>query len=213
MNQPFMTFDQALAEKSGAGGGIQEGGAYVCTIESAVYKKAGTGSHGVEFTIKTDEGLTGRYLTAYFAKADNTPIGSGQSLLNALMGFCNIQGLTWAPTKIEGQDASHCPELKGKKVGLFLQKRLYTKDSGEEAYSFEIRCPFDAQTQQTFKEKAAGKNAEAIARMIASYKDKDDRSAPTMAQQQAPQGDGFGPMDNDFPYQGVSNEKNGTSFF
>ena len=184
MNQPFMTFDKGLAEKSGSGGGIQEGGAHICTIESAVYVAAGTGSHGVEFTVKTDDGLSGRYLTAYFAKADNTPIGSGQSLLNALMGFCGAQGLSWVETNINNEVVNHCPELKGKTVGLFLQKRLYTKATMEDAYGFDIRCPFDPVTKQTFKEKSQGRAAVAIDSMSASYKDKDDRktSGGSMAQ-------------------------------
>ena len=196
----FMTFNQELAEKSGSGGGIQDGGAYVCTIESMVYVQALTGSHGAEFTIKTEDGLSGSYLTAYFAKADNTPVGSGQSLLNALMGLLGIQNLTWAEATINNETVSHCPELKNKKVGLFLQKRLYTKRDGSDAYRFEIRCPFDPMTKQTFKEKAHNKPAEAIERMAASYKDKDERAAPTIAQQQQqPSNHDYGVFDDGIP--------------
>jgi hypothetical protein len=190
MSQPFMTFDKGLAEKSGSGGGIQEGGAHICTIESAVYVSAGTGSHGVEFTVKTDDGLSGRYLTAYFAKADNTPIGSGQSLLNALMGFCGAKSLSWVEANINNEMVSHCPELKGKTVGLFLQKRLYTKATMEDAYGFDIRCPFDPVTKQTFKEKSQGKFAIAIDSMSASYKDKDDRKTSSGSMAQASIGGG-----------------------
>lgn len=177
MNQPapFMTFNQELAEKSGGGTAIQEGGAHICTIESAVYTKAKKGSHGVEFTIKTDDGLTGRYITQYFAKANGEPINSGYSLLNALMGFCGINGLNWAQTTINGESCSHCPELAGKRVGLFLQKRLYTKESGQDGYDFSIACPFDPATNKTFKEKSQNKEAQAIARMAATYSDRDER--------------------------------------
>ena len=45
-SQPFMAFNQELAEKSGAGGGIQDGGPHICTIELVKYVTANTGSHG-----------------------------------------------------------------------------------------------------------------------------------------------------------------------
>lgn len=202
MNQPapFMTFNQELAEKSGGGTAIQDGGAHICTIEHAVYTKAKTGSHGVEFTIKTDDGLTGRYITQYFAKANREPINSGYSLLNALMGFCGINGLNWAQTTINGESCSHCPELAGKRVGLFLQKRLYTKESGQDGYDFSIVCPFDPATNKTFKEKSQNKEAQAIARMSASYSDKDERKASPLQNANAGSGASNGAWpDEEFP--------------
>jgi hypothetical protein len=36
----------------------------------------------------------------------------------------------------------HCPALVGKKVGLFLQKVLYTKGDGTDGYKFEVRHVF-----------------------------------------------------------------------
>lgn len=183
MNKPFMLFSEEMAQKSGGSDYLQSGGAHICTIETAHYKKANSGSHGIEFSVKTSDGLKANYLTAYYMKADQTPITGGQSLLSAMMGFAGVTGLTFQEAVIEGVKVNFIPELTGKTMGLFLQKKLYTKSSGDEGYQFEIRCPFDAQTKQTFKEKSNGKPAEAIARMESSYADKDERSqASTQAE-------------------------------
>lgn len=173
--RPFILFNEDSAKKSGGSDFLQEGGAYICTIESAIYTKAGTGSHGIEFSIKTSEGLKANYITAYYAKDNNEPINSGQSLLNALMGFIGAAGLSFSNTTLDGAQVSIVPELMGKTIGLFLQKKLYTKNDGSEGYKFDIRCPFDAKTRQTFKERIASKTAESIDRMASSYKDIDDR--------------------------------------
>lgn len=188
MNQPtqFMKFNQDLAEKSGGSDFLQSGGAHICTIKTAKCIQSNQkGTHGIEFSVVTDDGAKASYLTAYYAKADNTPVPSGQSLINALMGFLSLPAISYTSQAIDGEQCSVVPEFAEKKVGLFLEKVLYTKNDGGEGYKFNIRCPFDAQTKQTFKEKAHNKPAEAIERMIAGYKNKDERSAPTMAQQQS----------------------------
>lgn len=181
--QPFMQFNEELAQKSGGSDFLQAGGGYTCTIESAIYKAAATGSHGIEFSVKTSDGLKANYITAYYMKADQTPITGGQSLLNAMMGFTGSKGLSFQPANLNGEQVNIIPELTGKTIGLFLQKKLYTKNDGGEGYRFEIRCPFDAQTKQTFKEKSTNKPAEAIARMEASYADLDERNQGGVAQQ------------------------------
>lgn len=201
MNQPtqFMTFNKELAEKSGGSDFLQSGGAHICTITVAKCVQAKTGTHGIEFSVVTDDGAKANYLTAYYAKQDNTPIGSGQSLLNALMGFMNLQSISYIPQNINGEQCSIVPEFTNKKIGLFLEKVLRTKNDGSDGYGFNIRCPFDPQTKQTFKEKSQSQPAQAIDRMAESYKDKDERSKPSMAQQSAQQQSPAGYEDFDFP--------------
>ena len=174
----FMQFNQQEAEKSGGSDSLQEGGAYICKIESAIYTcSSNKGTHGIEFSVVTKDGAKARYMTAYYAKADNTPISGGQSLLNALMGFTGAQSLTFVERK-EGNELVSCvPEFEGKVVGLFLEKILYTKSSGGDGYKFNIRCPFDPKTMQTFKEKSKSTEAVTIKRMTESYSDKDERNS------------------------------------
>ncbi|GDM34330.1 hypothetical protein BvCmsKSP068_04162 [Escherichia coli] len=77
-----------------------------------------------------------------------------------------------------------------------LQKVLTTnKKTGADSYQMEIRIPFIAQTGQTLKEKAEGKQPETIANMVASLKDKDNRSK-NVSHNHA---DDYGYSQNDYP--------------
>jgi hypothetical protein len=82
----FMTFDKESAQKAGGGDYINETGAYTGVL-TAKAVTAGTGSKGVEFSIKTDDGLTGNYISIYFEKANGEQIKSGFNHLQSLMGL------------------------------------------------------------------------------------------------------------------------------
>lgn len=81
-----MTFDKESAQKAGGGDYINETGAYTGVL-TAKAVTAGTGSKGVEFSIKTDDGLTGNYISIYFEKANGEQIKSGFNHLQSLMGL------------------------------------------------------------------------------------------------------------------------------
>lgn len=177
--QSFMTYNQDEGMKAGGGTGITDGGAHICKITSAVYAKANTGSHAIEFEIENQEGLKGRYIKVYYAKADGAQISGGQSVLNAIMGLTGIQSLSFSPVNRNDENLNIVPELEGKEVGLFLQKKLYTSGQGNDGYSFEIKAPFDPRTSQTLREKVEQKEAKVIERLSNSYADKDERKAPS----------------------------------
>ena len=189
-NQFAVPFNSEAAMKAGGGDYLQEGGAYPLVITSAKYVNAKTGSRGMEFEIKTDAGQTAKFITIYFQKADGSTIGGGYSTLCGIMYFLGLQGLTMQQA---GAD-SFAPELAGKRVGMFLQKVLYTKGDGGEGYKFEIRAPFNPDGLHTVKEASDKSEAKTINNWSASYKDKDDRKAP---QQPANTG-GFGGHSNSF---------------
>src|SRR5690606_23829088 len=118
------------------------------------------------------------YLNVYVAKKPavagqpGEPIKGGQALLNAMMGILNQRAMT----AVERPDKTwHCPEFEGKRIGLFLQKVLYTKNDGGEGYKFEIVVPFDPATGRTLRETVEGKPAAMIERMTASYKDRAEK--------------------------------------
>lgn len=167
-NNTFMTYDESAGVKAG-GSGLSEGGAHVCDIVSAKYKEAGTGSKGIEFSLDVG-GLKANYITLYYAKADGSPIKGGSNALQAIMGILGLQKTTMVQS---GEDWV-VSEFTGKKIGLFLQKRLFTKSDGGDGYGFDIRVPFDAQTRQTLREKVESKQAQTIESMSKSYKDQDD---------------------------------------
>lgn len=67
------------------------------------------------------------------------------------------------------------PGTGWQKVGLFLQKVLYTKNDGGDGYKFEVRHVFQPGTRKTYAEHAENAPAEAIAALELSMKDKDER--------------------------------------
>ena len=67
-------------------------------------------------------------------------------LVSALMWVAQVKQAQ--PQQVQGQNGIewHCPALVGKKVGLFLQKVLYTKNDGGDGYKFEVRHVFQPGT-------------------------------------------------------------------
>jgi single-strand DNA-binding protein len=178
-NQFAVPFNQEAALKAGGSDFLQDGGAHTVTIISAKYISAKTGSQGMEFEIKTDSGQSAKFITIYYKKADGAVINSGYSTLCGIMFFLGLQGLSMHNA---GAD-SFAPELAGQKVGLFLQKVLYTKNAGGEGYKFDIRAPYKFDTLHTVREAQENKQPTAIQNWINSYQDKDERTAQ---QSQAP---------------------------
>lgn len=177
-NQFAVPFSQDAALKAGGGDFLQDGGAHTVTIISAKYISAKTGSQGMEFEIKTDSGQSAKFITIYYKKADGSIINGGYSTLCGIMFFLGLQGLSMQNA---GAD-SFAPELAGQKVGLFLQKVLYTKNGGGDGYKFDIRAPYKFDSLHTVREAQDNKPATAIQNWINSYQDKDDRAASNAAQ-------------------------------
>ena len=198
-NQFAVPFNQESAMKAGGSDSLQEGGAYAVTIVSAKYISAKTGSQGMEFEVVTDSGQKAKFITIYYKKADGSVINGGYSTLCGIMFFLGLQGLSMQNA---GAD-SFAPELADAKVGMFLQKVLYTKNDGGEGYKFDIRAPFNPDGFHTVKEASDKSEAKTIGNWSASYKDKDDRKP--VAQQPANsfdnQNNGFGNHANQFDNQ------------
>jgi hypothetical protein len=180
MNQP-MTFmwnneTAEMAKKAGAAGGISETGAYEGDIISAVYTfgKDGSQSQALEISLDSN-GLKANYLRINFLGKDGQQT-FGMGLVSALMWAAQIKQAQ--PQQVQGKDGIewHCPALVGKKVGLFLQKVLYTKNDNSDGYKFEVRHVFQPGTRKTYAEHAENAPAETIAALELSMKDKDERS-------------------------------------
>lgn len=181
MTQPMviLQYSQDSAAKAGGGEFLSQGGAYVVEITEAKFVTAKTKSAGIEFSIKTEDGLKANYISVYYAKEPKTqggvgePITGGQSVLNALMGILRVDRMTAVKTG----DSWICPEFTSKKAGMFLQKKLTSKSSGEDSYGFELSVPFNPVDRKTMREIIGNSPAQTIDRMVASYKDKDERKA------------------------------------
>lgn len=176
----ILTYNQESAVKAGGSDHVSDGGAYVVTITEAKYEKsAQKKTDCLVFSVKTDEGMTAQYLRVFFAKAPTVdgqpgePIKSGVSMLNAMMGLSRVTAMTAVN---RGDKGWHCPELEGKKMGMFLQKVIYSKNDGSQGYKFEIVVPYNPVDKKTMREIVENKPAQTIDRMLASYKDKVEAS-------------------------------------
>ena len=184
MNQP-MTFmwnneTAEMAKKAGATGGISETGAYEGEIVSAVYTfgKDGSQSQALELSLDSN-GAKANYLRINFLGKDGQQT-FGMGLVSALMWVAQVKQAQ--PQQVQGQNGVewHCPALVGKKVGLFLQKVLYTKNDGGDGYKFEVRHVFQPGTRKTYAEHAENAPAEAISALELSMKDKDERTTAAL---------------------------------
>ncbi|WP_339057102.1 DUF669 domain-containing protein [Candidatus Regiella endosymbiont of Tuberolachnus salignus] len=181
MNDVIFTYHQETALAAGQSGFISESGAYIFSITEAKYMNSPSGAKSIEFSVETDDGRKANYLNLYYEKKDGTANAYGVNLINALMGCTGIKQLT----RVIKSNLLLAPELRGKKVGLVLQKKLKTKSDGSDTYSFDIQLPFFAQTRQTLPEKIAGKPATHIDKLITMLKDKDERLSPIAQQTSA----------------------------
>jgi len=200
-----MTYNQDLAAKAGGGEYLQQGGAHICEITEAKYVTAGTGSSGLQFSVKTDDGLKGNYINVYYSKAPavkgqaGEPITGGASILQAMMGVLRVERIT----AVKDGEGWICPEFTGKKIGLFLQKKLTTKNDGSDSYGFEIKVPFNHIDKKTMREILSNTPAQTIDRMSANYKDNDERKAQSGSAGQV-QSAGFGGGYDSYPEAGGS---------
>lgn len=198
--QVVMSYNQELAAKAGGGEYLSQGGAYTVEITEAKYVTARTGSSGLEFSVKTDDGLKGNYISVYYSKAPavkgqaGEPITGGASILQAMMGVLRIERMT----AVKSGDNWVCPEFTGKKIGLFLQKKLTSKADGTDSYGFEIKVPFNQADKKTMREILSNSPAQTIDRMAANYKDQDERKAASGSTDQA-QPSGFGGGYDSYP--------------
>lgn len=172
MSNVIFTYNHEAALTAGQGGFINENGAYVINITEAALTTSQGGAKAIEFSGESDDGRKVQYLSVYVTKKDGTENTFGVNLIHAIMGCAGVKQLT-NQMKAAGQYVA--PEFAGKKVGLVLQKVLRSKNDGSDTYGLEIRLPFIAQTHQTLLEKAEGKATEAVDRMVAGLKDKDER--------------------------------------
>lgn len=191
MSNVIFTYNHEAALTAGQGGFINENGAYVINITEAALTTSQGGAKAIEFSGESDDGRKVQYLSVYVTKKDGTENTFGVNLIHAIMGCAGVKQLT-NQMKAAGQYVA--PEFAGKKVGLVLQKVLRSKNDGSDTYGLEIRLPFIAQTHQTLLEKAEGKNAEAVDRMVAGLKHKDERKKSSGSNNNAGYGD-FPPGD------------------
>lgn len=173
----MFTFDDESARTAGAGG-ASETGAYAGNISAAIFTTGrDSQSEAMEFSIDSDVGKI-NYLRINYKGREGQPLKHGAALINAIMGLTKVKQLNAVEmTNGDGEIELHCKELEGKPIGFVLQKILYTKNDGGDGYKFDVKQVFGANTRKTYKEAIDNTPAEAVTKLLAVLKDKDERIA------------------------------------
>lgn len=180
MNQPIsFTWNQQSAEaalKAGSAAGISETGAYEGNITSAVYEFGKDGSQSQALVLSLDaDGQKANFLRINFLGRDGSQT-FGMGLIAAIMWAAQVKDAQAQQRQGQSGPEWYLPALEGKRVGLFLQKILTTKQDGSgDSYKFEVRHVYQPGSRLTYKEFNEKSPAEAIATLERTMKDKDDR--------------------------------------
>ena len=164
------TYDESRALKAGQSTYIKDTGAYNCTIKKAEWVDNQYGSSLV-LGVETDQGLRTDFISLNYKGSDGKERDWIIDTINAIMGCAGVKDLTRSPYN----GAVIAKELIGKKLGLFLQKRLKTKQDGTEGFDFQILCPFSAKSRKTLLEHKENKPAQWIEHLENTVVDKDNR--------------------------------------
>lgn len=143
-----------------AGGMIKEIGKYVGTFTQAVDITAKTGTKGVAFTFKTNDGQKAN-LSLYTVRSDGSKIMGYQALM-AIIACLNLRGIVTAEgqetfwDKVEKKEkqrpATLFPDLANKPIGLLLETEEYAQDDGGVGVKMVLKGVFQAATELTASE-------------------------------------------------------------
>ncbi|MBW7657723.1 hypothetical protein [Tepidimonas charontis] len=173
---------------------LDESGAFVVTIEAARAVQSSKGGWGVELHFTADDGRRPRFAPCLWTLSPTGERYFGHDLLDAIL-FCAgfPEGHALKPGKVRywrfdreiGEEVEAIgdgyPDLAGRKVGLVLQREIYTTKTGKEGSRLAIVGAFDPATRQTASEKKEGLEPKILSSRLARLKDKDSRSADTLA--------------------------------
>lgn len=194
---------------------VSEPGKYAGTITRAEAVTSKQGTKGIEIAIKTDDGATADYLTIWVQKANGEEL-SGIKAVSALLTCLKLKGAKTGTINTEKWDSDDrqrievqvdgYPDMMGKKIGVVLQKELYTKNNGSDGAKMNIVGFFEAGTEFTAGEildkATTPKQLEKTVAWLMTKPVKDNRksvgaSVPHSASNQT---DSFADMDSDIPF-------------
>lgn len=158
------------------------------------------GTHGVHFDFEAGDGGTSAF-TVWTMNADKSQKYFGYNMLMALMALMGVKALHPKKGKIDGyddknkkieKDGDTYPDLCNKSIGVVLQKELYNRDDGKEAFRMNLLASFHPETKQTaseIREKVAVSGDKGkLAKIMRSLRTKDSRTAQVTEPSQPGQG-------------------------
>jgi len=156
-----LTLDANLAKQSDShGGAIKESGAYIGTITRAQALNPQSGSKGVGFSIKTEDGLTANYLDIYTHKENGEAL-RGLKTVMAILACTKTRQANVGQISFDKYDKEKkldvrvnvqgYPDLMGKRIGLLLKQELSTYE-GKEQSRLVVYGVYEADTGFTASE-------------------------------------------------------------
>lgn len=203
---------QAAKKADQRGGFIKEIGAYVGVFTRAEEVTAQTGTKGVAFTFKSDDGQQCDF-TLYTVMPDDTEL-RGYAQINALMACLSLRSIEprtgkvrrWdSQSKQEYEDsATLFPDLMGKEIGVMLETRDYERRDGQTGTAIELAAFFRAADQFMASEilSRATEPAQYV-KVLAGLRHrplKGSARKDATTRSYAPSGGGFNDMDDDIPF-------------
>ena len=157
-------------------------GQYTGVFTRAEATTSKNGAEGIDFSFKSNDGLSADYLTVWTHGRDGKEI-YGYKQLMAIMTCLKIKSLSTKEGMIEKWDketsgkvkvsATLYPDLMNKPIGLLLQREDYLKKDQSEGHKMGIFAAFEASTEFTASEILGHKTSpELLDKMLAKLKDK-----------------------------------------
>lgn len=218
---PSYTYDDthaAAADTPSGGKFIDESGAYTGAITYARAVQSSKGGWGVEIGFVADDGRKPKYAPTLWTLSADGKRHFGHDILDCILICAGMKpGAAMKPGTVKYEvwdydlraevekESPGYPAIAGKRIGLLLQKEIYTTKKGTEGTRIAIIGAFDPETRQAASEKVAGLQAAVTAKRLETLKDKDSRSSasadPGYADPQAAMASGgFSDMTDDIPF-------------
>lgn len=181
---------------------IRESGKYVGTITRAEKLLSKNNVEGVGFSFKTDDGASANYLDVYTIKPNGEKL-RGYNIVQAILCCTRTKSApegqitfeAWNPDerRMMPVTAEGYPALMGKRIGLVLQKEIYTHPiTGNDVERMNIVAVFEASTglmaSEILDNKTKPELLESVVKMIMAnpVRDMRKRQSACPAQEQAP---------------------------
>lgn len=214
------TTHAAAADSMGSSKFIDESGAYTGEITYARAVQSSTGGWGVELGFVTDAGQKAKYAPTLWTLSADGKRHFGHDILDCILICTGMKaGAAMKPGTVKysvwdydlraevEKESPGYPAIAGKRIGLLLQKELYTTKAGKDGSRIQIVGAFDPETRQAASEKIENKPATVTDKRIATLKDSDKRTGPvgdahaTPASAGAPAvPGGFNDFEDDIPF-------------
>ena len=189
------SFNREQASKQDAPRSLSANGAYVGKIVQAEFYDSNSGAQMFECVFNC-EGANTKLQMCVVDKHGNDTFQVG--FLQSLMGLLGLSELKSQAGKAKDlrdgtiYDTYRIPSIENKPIGILLQKEMdvYTNKNNEqkEVWNMRIISFFDAETNQTYHEKANNQPAKTIEARLAQMKDRTTKRYDEWKRTQSNQG-------------------------